>query len=218
MKTNHFSSSFLETDFIIHPQTASMPSPYHLHRIPLYSYQHAIFIFGSGYYEGIMDFPGGSDGKSICLQCGRPGFDPWVGKSPLEKEMATHSSILAWKIPWTDRGAWCATVHGIAKSRTWVSNFTLTMKVVPFIFYYSTISGFLFLLMRPTCFHAHRWINTFDTRILTSFTVRVSCMEVAGGSDTPPQLENKPYLPSMREAFIIWWLMLERAFFLISRL
>ena len=26
------------------------------------------------------DFPGGSDGKSICLQCGRPGFDPWVEK------------------------------------------------------------------------------------------------------------------------------------------
>ena len=26
------------------------------------------------------DFPGGSDGESICLQCGGPGFDPWVGK------------------------------------------------------------------------------------------------------------------------------------------
>ena len=26
------------------------------------------------------DFPGGSDGKSICLQYGRPGFDPWVRK------------------------------------------------------------------------------------------------------------------------------------------
>ena len=25
------------------------------------------------------DFPGGSDGKASCLQCGRPGFDPWVG-------------------------------------------------------------------------------------------------------------------------------------------
>ena len=25
---------------------------------------------------------------------------------PLEKGMATHSSILAWKIPWIDRGAW----------------------------------------------------------------------------------------------------------------
>ena len=29
-------------------------------------------------------------------------FDPWVGKIPLEKEMATHSSILAWRIPWTE--------------------------------------------------------------------------------------------------------------------
>ena len=31
-----------------------------------------------------------------------PGFDPWVGKDPMEKEMATHSSILAWEIPWTE--------------------------------------------------------------------------------------------------------------------
>ena len=29
-------------------------------------------------------------------------FDPWVGKIPLEKGMATHSSILAWRIPWTE--------------------------------------------------------------------------------------------------------------------
>ena len=28
-------------------------------------------------------------------------FDPWVGKTPLEKEMATHASITAWEIPWT---------------------------------------------------------------------------------------------------------------------
>ena len=32
----------------------------------------------------------------------RPGFDPWVGEDPLEKEMATHSSILAWRIPWRE--------------------------------------------------------------------------------------------------------------------
>ena len=35
----------------------------------------------------------------------------------LEEEMATHSSILAWKIR-MDRGAWWATIHGIAKSWT----------------------------------------------------------------------------------------------------
>ena len=29
------------------------------------------------------------------------GFDPWVGKIPW-KEMATHSIILAWRIPWTE--------------------------------------------------------------------------------------------------------------------
>ena len=32
----------------------------------------------------------------------RLGFDPWVGKLPLEEGMATHSSILAWRIPWTE--------------------------------------------------------------------------------------------------------------------
>ena len=37
-------------------------------------------------------------------------------EDPLEKEMATHSSILAWEIPWTeDRGAWWAVVHGVTR-------------------------------------------------------------------------------------------------------
>ena len=41
-------------------------------------------------------------GKEPTCQCRRQRFDPWVRKIPLEKEMATHSSILAWKIPWTE--------------------------------------------------------------------------------------------------------------------
>ena len=32
----------------------------------------------------------------------RCSFDPWLGKIPLEEEMATHSSILAYIIPWTE--------------------------------------------------------------------------------------------------------------------
>ena len=36
----------------------------------------------------------------------------------LEKGMATHSNILVWRIPWTERGAWWATVQGVAKSWT----------------------------------------------------------------------------------------------------
>ena len=31
--------------------------------------------------------------------CKRPGFNLWVGKDPLEKEMSTHTSILAWRTP-----------------------------------------------------------------------------------------------------------------------
>ena len=38
-------------------------------------------------------------------------------EDPLEKDMATHSDILAWKIP-MDRGVRQATVHRVAKSQT----------------------------------------------------------------------------------------------------
>ena len=45
---------------------------------------------------------------------------------PLEKEMATHSSILAWRIPWTEEPGG-ATVHGVTKSRTQMSVFTSSL-------------------------------------------------------------------------------------------
>ena len=38
-------------------------------------------------------------------------------EDPLEKGMATHSSNLAWRIPWTEEPGW-ATVHGVTKSWT----------------------------------------------------------------------------------------------------
>ena len=43
----------------------------------------------------------------------------WV--DPLEESMTTHSSILVWRIP-MDRGAWQATVYGVAKGWTQVSD------------------------------------------------------------------------------------------------
>ena len=55
-------------------------------------------------------------------------WETWVQslghEDPLHKEMATHSSTLAWKIPWMEEPL-RATVHGVAKSRTSDSLFFL---------------------------------------------------------------------------------------------
>ena len=67
-----------------------------------------------------IDFPGGSDGKKSACNAGDPSLIPGLGRPPGEgkgnpppysgnflcllpfEEMTTHSSILAWKIPWTE--------------------------------------------------------------------------------------------------------------------
>ena len=46
-------------------------------------------------------FPGGSDGKASAYNVGDPGSIPGSGRSSGEGN-GTHSSILAWKIPWTE--------------------------------------------------------------------------------------------------------------------
>ena len=51
-----------------------------------------------------LDFPSGASRKEPAYRCrrlGRCGFDPWV-RGPPEEDMTTHSSILAWRIPWTE--------------------------------------------------------------------------------------------------------------------
>ena len=56
------------------------------------------------YYEQLYSFPGGPSGKRSFLPVQetqmRVGSLRW--EDPLEKAMATHSSILAWRIPWTE--------------------------------------------------------------------------------------------------------------------
>ena len=59
-------------------------------------------------------FPGSSAGKKSACNAGDVGLIPGLGRS-LEEGMATHSSVLAWRIS-MDRGAWLATFHGVAES------------------------------------------------------------------------------------------------------
>ena len=39
-------------------------------------------------------------------------------EDPLEEDMETDSSVLAWRIPWTEESGGLHTVHGVAKSQT----------------------------------------------------------------------------------------------------
>ena len=56
-------------------------------------------------HTGSGGLPADSSGKEPACRCKRRkkhGFTHWVGKIPLEEGMATHSSILTWRIPGTE--------------------------------------------------------------------------------------------------------------------
>ena len=59
--------------------------------------------------------------KKFCLPIQEMQVRSLVRDDVPEKEMATHSSTLAWEIPWTEKPDG-VTVHGVAKSETQLSN------------------------------------------------------------------------------------------------
>ena len=85
--------------------------------------------------------------------------ETWVSslgwEDPLEEGMATHSSILAWRIP-IDRGAWWAIVLGVAKSWTWLSDWAqicLLTEEADFtkIFFLMWFSSVQFISVAQSC-------------------------------------------------------------------
>ena len=68
-----------------------------------------------------MGFPDDSDSKGSTRECRIHGFDPWVQEDPLKEEMATHSSILAWEIWWTEEPGGLQSMVSQRIRRDWVS-------------------------------------------------------------------------------------------------
>ena len=67
-----------------------------------------------------MGFAGGSNGKESACSAGDPGSIPWLGRSPGEGNgNPLQYSCLGNSM---DRGAWQAMVHGVAKSKTQLSD------------------------------------------------------------------------------------------------
>ena len=86
-----------------HPRCGT-PSHVWLKRVPVCRWQHGCSP-KLPKFEHLMPlmmaFPGGSVGNETTCNAGDLGLIPGLERSP-EEEMATHSSILAWKIPWTE--------------------------------------------------------------------------------------------------------------------
>ena len=72
-----------------------------------------------------LDFPGGSDGKAFAYNAGDPGSIPGSRRSPGEGN-GNPLQYSCLENP-MDRGAWWATVQGVTKSRTWLSDFAFTL-------------------------------------------------------------------------------------------
>ena len=71
-------------------------------------------------------FPGGSDGKESACSVGDPGLIPGSRRSP-GKENGNPLQYFCLENP-MNRGAWQATVHGVAKSWTQPSDFTFFFR------------------------------------------------------------------------------------------
>ena len=67
-------------------------------------------------------------------------------EDPLEKEIATQSSMLAWESPWTKR-AWWATVHRVTKSQTQLSTSTSCLVRSPILSIYPLFPLHIVLFM-----------------------------------------------------------------------
>ena len=78
-------------------------------------------------FEQTPDFPGGSDGKASACNAGDLGSIPGSERSPGER----NGNPLQYSCPENpmDGGAWWATVHGVTKSRTRLSDFTFQEMV-----------------------------------------------------------------------------------------
>ena len=92
-------------------------------------------LLGMAYYR-FQSFPGCSVVKNPLTSAGDAGLIPGLGRS-LEEKMATHSSILARKIPWTEEPFWLQSMGSQRAGHDWM---TKRKHIILFIY-----SGFSFL-------------------------------------------------------------------------
>ena len=88
---------------------------------------HHCLYKSSLYFPG---FPGGSDSKASACSAGDPGLIPGPGRPPGEGN-GTHSSPLAWKIPWTEGPARLQSMGWQRAGHAWATSFSLSLHFLP---------------------------------------------------------------------------------------
>ena len=76
-------------------------------------------------------FPGGSGSKSICLKCGRPGFDSWVRKIPWRRKWQPTPILLPGKIPWMEEPGGLQSMGSQRVGHDWVTSLSFLLSFFP---------------------------------------------------------------------------------------
>jgi len=99
-----------------------------------------------------LGLPRWLSGKEFAYQCGRHRryeFDPWGQEDPLEKGMATHSTSLAWKIPWTEEPGGLQSMWSQKVRHNWVTEYTYISLFKSFHMLFNSTWLFAVLFLFP---------------------------------------------------------------------
>ena len=83
-----------------------------------------LFVYGC-FPTGLPRWLSGKESTCQCRRHKRHQFNPWVRMIPLEEEMATHSSILACKVPWTEEPGGLQSMGSLRVGHNWVTSLSL---------------------------------------------------------------------------------------------
>ena len=127
-------------------------------------------------YYTYITFPLWLRWERICLQCRRPGFDPWLEKIPWRRKWepssqntgSGNSSILDWRIPWTEE---TGKLQSMELQRVWHNWQTNTFTFFSYIYYTSYIIVYViyilnYILLQHNIHHwtMRRWTMSSYTR------------------------------------------------------
>ena len=149
-----------------------------------------------------MGFPDGSDSKESACNAGDLGLIPTLGREdPLDKRMAPHASILAWRISWTEKPGRLPWGYKESDTTEWL---TLTILFCP-ICLSCHISLFFFpsITTKQTCLTI--WLLT----LCQVLSLQISWLSNTDGKTpiiyTPPTLTSLFTSPSSNLSTAYWF-------------